>query len=698
MQLDARLRAFAAVARQGSFSRAAEEIFVSQPAVSKHVAALEAELGARLVQRGRGGAVLTPTGRMLADYVLRAEALLSSARRAVAAADDADSGTVRVAASGVPGDYLLPAVLASFLERNPRADVALCVTTSAGALRLVRAHEVEVAVIGGFAVTGDLEAEPLIEDEIVLVGPPALAGRRLRPRDLEHFVWIGREEGSGTRAAVDAARWQIGIHEVRTLELSSWEAVKGAVAAGAGVAAISRYAVSAELELGTLALLDAPRWRLRRTISVVTAREVPLSPAARRFRRALRDHDFPLLVADDGHALDDQGALGRLRVFAGGFEAEAADDVCGVDSATLERLVGRGWITRDGRRYDAGGRGAVADEALERRHAEFYAAFVEECEPHLHALGHEEWAAMLEREIENIDAAVRWASSADAHELLVRLIGGAWRFWLAGGHAARWRDPLEGALEGMVDPHLRLRALPTVGWLALGDGDFARADEIGAERIAVGEEVGDGASVAGGLTMRAAAASAAGDAAQARRFTEEAVAVDRRSGVTLRLNEHLVNLAIHQLEGGDLDGAEASAREAAALALGRGDDVLAADAALSLAVAALLRGKPARALAHARLAATGEPNVRLDDYWGVVEIAGAALVGVDRFELGVRLLAAAEATRKRTGADRTATFASLSDAALTKARAALAGPDFAREKRRGARTPIARALELLGSS
>jgi len=82
MDLDARLRAFAALVRAGSFTRAASELYISQPAVSKHVAALEAEINKRLVSRSHGAVRLTPTGHMLADYVLRAEALLANARRA----------------------------------------------------------------------------------------------------------------------------------------------------------------------------------------------------------------------------------------------------------------------------------------------------------------------------------------------------------------------------------------------------------------------------------------------------------------------------------------------------------------------------------------------------------------------------------------------------------------------------------------
>jgi DNA-binding transcriptional LysR family regulator len=142
-------------------------------------------------------------------------------------------------------------------------------------------------------VPPELESEPLVEDDVVLVGAPSLGGRRLRPKDLEGLTWVSREEGSATRAAVEAARWQIGLHVVRTLELPSWEAVKLAVAGGAGIAAISRFALDLELEAGTLAVLEVRRWRLARTISVITARDVPLTPPAERFLELLRGRRPP---------------------------------------------------------------------------------------------------------------------------------------------------------------------------------------------------------------------------------------------------------------------------------------------------------------------------------------------------------------------------------------------------------------------
>jgi DNA-binding transcriptional LysR family regulator len=288
MQLEARLRAFAAIVRCGSISRAADELYVSQPAVSKHLASLEADVGRRLVTRGRAGAVLTPAGRVLADYVLRAEALLANAGRALAAGAEAETGTLALAASGIPGTYLLPELVADFRRRYAGVEIDLHVSTSAGTIELVRGHEVELGVVGGMTLPAELESEPLVEDEILLVGPPSLGGRRLRPKDVEGLTWISREEGSATRAAVETARWELGLRSPPLLELQSWEAVKLAVAKGFGVAAISRLALDVELEAGRLVILDLPRWRLSRTISVVYTRGVPLTPPAERFLDVLR--------------------------------------------------------------------------------------------------------------------------------------------------------------------------------------------------------------------------------------------------------------------------------------------------------------------------------------------------------------------------------------------------------------------------
>jgi DNA-binding transcriptional LysR family regulator len=240
--------------------------------------------------------VLTPAGRVLADFVLRAEALLTNAGRALAAGADAQTGTLSLAASGIPGTYLLPELLARFRRQYPGVELDFTLATSEGALELARAHRAELAVVGGLTVPAELESEALRDDDVVLVGPPSLGGRRLRSKDLEGLTWVSREEGSATRAAVETARWTMGLQSVSALQLGSWESVKLAVAGGAGIAAISRLALDLELESGRLVVLDVPRWRLTRTISVVRPRDVPLTPPAGRFLGLLREAFAPPLA------------------------------------------------------------------------------------------------------------------------------------------------------------------------------------------------------------------------------------------------------------------------------------------------------------------------------------------------------------------------------------------------------------------
>jgi DNA-binding transcriptional LysR family regulator len=288
MDLEARLRAFAAFARRRSFSAAAQEIRISQPAVSKHIADVEREAGVKLVERQPRGGALTPAGEFLANHVLRAQALLVQAARGVAEFRQPATGSLSVVASGVPGTYLLPEVVATFQREHPGVRVSIEMATSARAVESLRSHRAEFGVVGGFAAAPEIDAEPLLEDEIVVVGPPHLAGRKMSRRELESATWISREEGSASRAAVEAAWVDLGLTPSQRLELPSWEAVKLVVSRGHGVAACSRFAVEGELRTGSLALIRSRWWSVRRTISIIRLREAALTPSAREFLTMLK--------------------------------------------------------------------------------------------------------------------------------------------------------------------------------------------------------------------------------------------------------------------------------------------------------------------------------------------------------------------------------------------------------------------------
>jgi DNA-binding transcriptional LysR family regulator len=287
MQLAARLRAFAGFVRRGSFSGAADELRISQPAVSKHIADMEQELGVKLIERR--SRALTPAGEYLATHVLRAEALLRQAAHGLLALREPLSGALSIVAAGTPGTYVLPEIVAAFQQQYPGVRVRFELATSSEVINAVRSHHAEIGVTGGFVAAPEIASEPLIEDEIVIVGPPGYAGRILGRDELEAQMWISREEGSATRVIADQALADLGIVPTRRLALPAWEAIKIAVRRGHGIAAFSRLAVTEELAAGTLIVIPFVPWKVRRIFSVVRIRDAAPTASAERFLKMLRE-------------------------------------------------------------------------------------------------------------------------------------------------------------------------------------------------------------------------------------------------------------------------------------------------------------------------------------------------------------------------------------------------------------------------
>ena len=286
MKVEARLRAFTGFVRRRSFSGAAEELRISQPAVSKHIADLERELGTKLIER-RSGA-LTAAGDFLASHLLRAEAILAQAAHGIGALREPGLGSLSIWAAGISGTYLLPDVIAGFQQAHPGVRVNFQLGTSAEVVNAVRSHHAEFGVAGGLLAAPEIEAEPLIEDEIVIVGPSAFKGKRLSRDDLESLTWISREEGSATRVVAENALAELGIVPWRRLALPAWEAIKIAVRRGHGITALGRLAAAEELEAGTLVVIPFVPWKVRRTMSIIRIRDAGLTPSAHQFLLMLR--------------------------------------------------------------------------------------------------------------------------------------------------------------------------------------------------------------------------------------------------------------------------------------------------------------------------------------------------------------------------------------------------------------------------
>ena len=200
MKLEARLRAFAAFARQRSFSAAATELRISQPAVSKHIGELEKTLGLKLVERTKRDGALTKAGDFIANHVLRAEALLVQAHLGAGQFRESGAGSVSVVASSLTGGYLLPDIIAEFQHSHPDVRVVLQVGTAEQATELLRAHRAELGFVAGTVTAPEIETTPLFEYDVLIVGKSTIVPRRPSRDNLEKVTWISREDGSATKA------------------------------------------------------------------------------------------------------------------------------------------------------------------------------------------------------------------------------------------------------------------------------------------------------------------------------------------------------------------------------------------------------------------------------------------------------------------------------------------------------------------
>jgi len=285
-----RLTVFQAAARRLSFSQAADDLHLSQPAVSKHIGQLEAELGVKLFQRAGNRVELTDAGRILNDYAERVATLSEEVRRVLGELAGLKRGYLRLAASSTPGFYLLPEALARFSRRYPGIEVSLWLGNSSAVAQQVLQGAVDLGFVGIRPELPGLQVRPFAEDQIVLATPSdhRLARVAAFSRELLNGeTLILREAGSGTRQAVEARLAQLQVRPGRVLEMAGCEGVKRGVAAGLGVGFVSRRALALELTQGLLCASPIAELTFRRSLYVLTRKDRRHTPAALAFVAAL---------------------------------------------------------------------------------------------------------------------------------------------------------------------------------------------------------------------------------------------------------------------------------------------------------------------------------------------------------------------------------------------------------------------------
>ncbi len=290
------LTTFALAAERGSFTAAAKDLGLTQAAVSQRIQALEKTLRTSLFHRHGGRAQLTEAGQKLYEFALQILDLHKRARQEVTGHKSPITGELRLAASSVPGEHLLPGVLSDFQKRYPLIELRATISDSTAVLSQVVAGEVCLGLVGRKWNEPNLEYRFLARDRMTLILPPdhPLSTRKtISLKDLAAFPLILREVGSGLRHCFESSLEKVGqpLNELQIVaELGSNEAIKRAVLRGMGIALVSCSAVEKEVRSGELLTVKVEDLHCDREMFVVWDTRRILPPSARLFLLFLELH------------------------------------------------------------------------------------------------------------------------------------------------------------------------------------------------------------------------------------------------------------------------------------------------------------------------------------------------------------------------------------------------------------------------
>lgn len=291
------LEAFVKIADTGSFSQAAKELFLTQPTISAHISSLEKELNSRLFVRNTKEVHLSENGSVLYNYAKQMLVLQKRIEDTFALNEEKEQLCITIAASTIPSQYILPAILVAFNDKYPEQQFKVVETDSAKVVEQVMNHTADVGFTGTALDKKVCKHIPFYQDELVVIAPNTEKYKSLQETQ-EDATWITeeklimREEGSGTRKEAEKILKKIGINTSKLNVIATMEnpeAIKRAVASGMGISVVSKLAAEEELQKGSLLVLPITADGTKRDINVVYDRNLQPSKATMRFIKMVKE-------------------------------------------------------------------------------------------------------------------------------------------------------------------------------------------------------------------------------------------------------------------------------------------------------------------------------------------------------------------------------------------------------------------------
>ncbi|MGE7664524.1 LysR family transcriptional regulator [Ureibacillus composti] len=292
--MDQHLNVFVTVAELGNFSRAAEKLHMTQPAVSQYIQSFEGSMGIKLLERNNKFVRLTQAGEIVYHHAKEILSLHSKMHYLIDDLTNKTSGPLSIGASYTFGEYVLPHVIAKMQGEYPMITPTIMIGNTKEIANLVLGHQLDVGIIEGEFHDKNLSIEPFAEDSLYLVASPKhrLVQQKgeINLSELEDEMWIVRENGSGTREVTEKMFRLCGFTPKRKLEFGSTQLIKESVEAGLGVSLLSYWAIRKECSMGTLSIIKVEQLPMRRKFSIVL-RSPFQTKALSVFLELLKEHD-----------------------------------------------------------------------------------------------------------------------------------------------------------------------------------------------------------------------------------------------------------------------------------------------------------------------------------------------------------------------------------------------------------------------
>lgn len=292
------LEAFVQVAEGGSFSKAAKELFLTQPTISSHISSLERELNARLFVRNTKEVSLSEDGIKLYKYAKQMLDLQREIEVTFGMDEEGESHAVTIAASTIPAQYLLPEVLTRFSERYPQEQIRIQETDSSKVVMQIVDRRVDIGFTGTVLEKKHCKYIPFYKDELVIITPNTPKYQELVQGNKEDISWIKkehvimREEGSGTRKEAElqlkgAGVKFAGLDIIASIE--NQETIKKSVRQGMGISILSKLATADEVANGEILAFPIPNSDEGRDINLVYNKNYQMTRSAERFIKVVKE-------------------------------------------------------------------------------------------------------------------------------------------------------------------------------------------------------------------------------------------------------------------------------------------------------------------------------------------------------------------------------------------------------------------------